>query len=65
MLLDGYNRSNRMEFSPAVVHVNDVRPCSRNSMANEVFGKNTLAEVLANAFFDGIGLRNVVAADWL
>jgi len=54
-----------MEFSPAVVHVNDVRPCSRNSMANEVFGKNTLAEVLANAFFDGIGLRNVVAADWL
>jgi hypothetical protein len=27
--------------------------------------KNILAEAIANTFFEGIGLRNVVAAHWL
>jgi len=45
--------------------INDVRPCSCNSMADKVGGKNVLVEAIANAFFKGISLRNIVAAYWL
>ena len=51
-----------MEFRPAVLPVNDISPGGRNSMTDEVSGKNGLAEVLAYAFFECIGLRDVVAA---
>ena len=42
--------------------VNDVGPRSCNPMADEVSGKYALAEAIAHAFFDGIFLRNTVAA---
>ena len=61
---DEINRSNRMEFCPAVLSVKDVGPCSCNPMADGVSGK-ILAEAIAHAFFDGISLRNTVAAHWL
>ena len=63
--LNRNNRSNRMELRPAVLSVNDVSPGSRNFMADEGRGKNVLAEAIANAFFERIALRNVMAAHWL
>ena len=54
-----------MEFCPAVLSVKDVGPCSCNPMVDEVSGKSILAEAIAHAFFDGISLRNTVAAYWL
>jgi len=54
-----------MKFHPAVLPVNDVRPCSRNSIAAKARVKNILAEAIANTFLEGIGLRNMVAANRL
>jgi hypothetical protein len=51
-----------MEFHPAVLRVNDVRPCGCNSMAAKASVKNILAEAIAHTFSEGISLRNVVAA---
>ena len=48
-----------------MLSVKDVGPCSCNPVADEVSGKSVLAKAIARAFFDGISLRNTVAAYWL
>ena len=48
-----------------MLSVKDVSPCSCNPMAYEISGKGILTEAIADAFLEGICLRNAVAAHWL
>jgi hypothetical protein len=62
---DENHRRYRMEFHPAVLHVDNIGPGRRNSFPDEVAGKNSLAETIAHAFGDRVVLRHRPAADWL